>query len=313
MARPKKQSVEYFPHFSKGGRTIFILENKFGNDGYAFWFKLLEVLAESDGHYYDCSNISNWEFLLAKTRCSADTANEVIKTLIDLGKVDVLLWEQKRIIWVQNLVDHFTEIYRKRSATVPEKPSLCDGNPTTSTISDNEKPSTGDVSATETRERKGKKRKEKKIYPYEQIMDLWNKTCLSLPKVTRISGARQNKIKTRLEEFGTEASWLPTIEELFPRVQASDFLCGRSGNGSWKASFDWVFENSNNWVKIMEGNYDNKGAEKQQNSVRLGAGERIENGRRTYGTGAATIPISAPPRPSESYCWNEENQTWIML
>lgn len=44
MARPKKQTVDYFPHFVKGGRTIFILENKFGNDGYAFWFKLLEIL-----------------------------------------------------------------------------------------------------------------------------------------------------------------------------------------------------------------------------------------------------------------------------
>ena len=36
MARPKKQTVDYFPHFVKGGRTIFILENKFGNDGYAY-------------------------------------------------------------------------------------------------------------------------------------------------------------------------------------------------------------------------------------------------------------------------------------
>lgn len=54
MARPKKQTVDYFPHFVKGGRTIFILENKFGNDGYAFWFKLLEILGESEGWKIQC-------------------------------------------------------------------------------------------------------------------------------------------------------------------------------------------------------------------------------------------------------------------
>ena len=46
MARPRKQTVDYFPHYCKCGRTIFILENRFGNDGYAFWFKLLEILGD---------------------------------------------------------------------------------------------------------------------------------------------------------------------------------------------------------------------------------------------------------------------------
>ena len=82
MARPKKQTVDYFPHFVKGGRTIFILENKFGNDGYAFWFKLLEILGESEGHFYDCSNASNWEYLLAKTRVTEEKAKDIINVLI---------------------------------------------------------------------------------------------------------------------------------------------------------------------------------------------------------------------------------------
>ena len=320
MARPKKQSVEYFPHFTKGGRTIFILENKFGNDGYAFWFKLLEVLAESDGHYYDCSNNPNWEFLLAKTRCDEVTANDIIKTLIDLGKVDADLWE-KRVIWVQNLVDHFVEIYRRRSAVVPKKPSFRVENPTSKGVSDGENPTTGVVSDDKNPERKEKEREVKeskgkrKSYPYEDIVRLWNDTCVSLPRVQKLSDSRRNKIKCRLDEFGKdEAAWLPTAEALFEAVQASDFLCGRGGS-SWKASFDWLFDNSNNWVKVMEGNYANKGAAKpqQQNEPRLGVGEYIANGRRTYGSGQAVIPMDAPPRPSEKYCWNAESQNWIML
>lgn len=61
------------------------------------------------------------------------------------------------------------------------------------------------------------------------------------------------------------------------------------------------------WVKVMEGNYTNKGqAQRSSSGQNLGVGERIENGRRTYGTGTATIPMSAPPRPSDRYAWNSE-------
>lgn len=47
--------------------------------------------------------------------------------------------------------------------------------------------------------------------------------------------------------------------------------------------------------------------------VTLGEGERVENGRRTYGTGKATIPMNAPPRPSERHAWNLSTQSWIIL
>lgn len=49
-------------------------------------------------------------------------------------------------------------------------------------------------------------------------------------------------------------------------------------------------------------------------SVTLGAGEYIDNaGRRTYGSGRATIPNNAPARPSERYSWNASNQQWILI
>lgn len=123
MARPKKQKVEYFPHFVASGRTIFILESSYGNDGYAFWFKLLEILGDSEGHYYDCGNSANWKFLLAKTHVDEVSAEKIIQTLIDLGQVDEELWKEK-VIWVQNFVDNLTELYRKRSSNIPLKPLL---------------------------------------------------------------------------------------------------------------------------------------------------------------------------------------------
>jgi hypothetical protein len=124
MARPLKQTVDYFPHFCNGSKTLVILENHYGNDGYAFWFKLLEVLSKSNGHVYDCNNPAYWEFLLARTKVSEVIANEIIGILVNLGKLDAELW-QNRVIWCQNLVNNLDEVYRRRQTPLPQKPSYC--------------------------------------------------------------------------------------------------------------------------------------------------------------------------------------------
>ena len=69
MARPQKDIVSYFPHDANActGDTLTVLQSRFGNDGYAFWFKLLEKLASTEGHYIDCRNPTKWQLLLAKT------------------------------------------------------------------------------------------------------------------------------------------------------------------------------------------------------------------------------------------------------
>lgn len=328
MARPIKSTVEYFPHFAKSGRTVYILESRFGNDGYAFWFKLLELLCDSERQAYDCSQASNWNYLLAKSRCSDEQAKQIIKELVDLGKIDRELWEQKQVIWVQNLVNNLEPIYKKRREAIPTKEDYGQETPVTQVLSE-QKPANNSVSAAETPQRKGKESKEeerkekesKVVVPYAAVIDLWNSVCTAYPKVVKLTDSRRTKIKLRLGEFsGDPEQWLPLTRQLFDRVQASNFLHGDNRNG-WSATFDWLFENSGNWVKVKEGNYDNKGGYRpaQQrvttaSGVTLGVGEYIdETGRRTYGTGRATIPADAPARPSDRYSWDAGSKTWVML
>lgn len=126
MGRNSKQTADYFPHYAGGNsRTKFILESNWGNDGYAFWFKLLEILCAADGQYYDCWTAMNWEYLLAVTGVSADTAESILDTLADMGKVDAELWRKCRVIWVQSLMESLRSLYSKR-ASAPEKPSALD-------------------------------------------------------------------------------------------------------------------------------------------------------------------------------------------
>lgn len=90
--------------------------------------------------------------------------------------------------------------------------------------------------------------------PYQKVVDLWNQTTEGLPKVKALSSARRSAIKRIWSE--TNGS-LEQIEKVFQQVQSSDFLTGRSG-GWTGCGFDWVVKPAN-WLKIIEGNYQNKG------------------------------------------------------
>jgi hypothetical protein len=123
LGRPRKQTVDYFPHFvSTDSRTKFILEQSWGNDGYAFWFKLLELLGRSEGHYYDCSATANEKYLVALMKLDKDTISEILEVLADLGNIDKELWEERKVIWCQSLVDNLQDVYSKRTVSAPKRP-----------------------------------------------------------------------------------------------------------------------------------------------------------------------------------------------
>lgn len=124
MARPRKCTVDYFPHYVTGNsRTVFILEQKYGNDGYALWFKLLELLAVTDGHYVDFNDHTDLEFFAAKSKIDSELALEIIDQLATLKAIDRELWKHK-VVWCQNFVNNLSELYARRRISLPQKPSL---------------------------------------------------------------------------------------------------------------------------------------------------------------------------------------------
>ena len=85
----------------------------------------------------------------------------------------------------------------------------------------------------------------------ENICNLYNEICRSLPRCTKLSDKRIKVLKTRLKNYSVK-----DIEDAFKKAEASDFLSGR--NGAWGGcSFDWLIIESN-MIKVLEGNYDNK-------------------------------------------------------
>lgn len=331
MARPSKNNAEYFSHDADMRNDVKIkaLRRRFSHKGYAVWCFILETLTDTDYFEIDFNEVSQ-ELLAADFDITVEELREIVQYCEMIGLLQ--LTPENRLFSAAHQ-RRFSGLITKRERDRERLQNLINKRKQNETeviaakTSENEN-YRSDNSHSKVKESKGEKRKEEESkekksikYPYQGICDLWNSICVSLPKIAKLTEARKQKIRSRLDEFGCQPEeWLTTAETLFRRVQASDFLTGRKTD--WKASFDWVFDNGKNWVKVTEGNYDNKGCgfnRSAQTGVQaqggqLGVGEFIDgSGRRTYGSGRATIPQDAPPRPSERHQWSAESNTWIIL
>jgi hypothetical protein len=124
MARPNKNTVDYFPHDCTHKKTIYILKNRYGNEGYAFWFQLLELLGKSEGHFINCNDTTTWLFLTAETGINDDKKTlDILNLLAEMHAIDKKLWKHK-IIWSQNFVERLADVYHRRKIKIPQKPII---------------------------------------------------------------------------------------------------------------------------------------------------------------------------------------------
>jgi len=120
----------------------------------------------------------------------------------------------------------------------------------------------------------------------DAIVSLWNKT--NLKHVTKITDTRKSKIKTRLKEKEFIDGWETAILKM-----SESNLCLEAG---W-ATMDFLIDNSNNYIKVLEGKYDNPGVRK----VELSANKRPDI--KDYGN------LSDPRMRVKAY--QEDMKKWV--
>jgi len=97
---------------------------------------------------------------------------------------------------------------------------------------------------------KNVKNEKKEDICYQQIADMYNNTCVSFPRLTKLSDARKKAIKARLKTYTAD-----DLQKAFTLAEQSDFLKG-ANNRNWSATFDWMLKDTN-LAKILDGNYTN--------------------------------------------------------
>lgn len=84
------------------------------------------------------------------------------------------------------------------------------------------------------------------------VIEAWNKLSLSKLVAIKPNTNRYKMLKARINEFGIEK-----VIEAIESINNSDFLKGQNDR-SWVITFDWLIK-PNNFTKVLEGNYLNKG------------------------------------------------------
>jgi len=94
-------------------------------------------------------------------------------------------------------------------------------------------------------------RSEPKKGEAQLIVEFYNKTVADtkLPKCIKLTGKRKKEIAARMHEYGIDK-----VYEAIQKAAASKF-CNGDGPRGWRADIDFIM-NTNSFVKILEGKYD---------------------------------------------------------
>lgn len=85
----------------------------------------------------------------------------------------------------------------------------------------------------------------------EWFLKNYHETCVSLPRVMKLSDKRRKAIIKILNKFSKD-----DILDCFDRIEESDFLIGNNDRG-WKADIDFILR-EDKFINILEGKYGGK-------------------------------------------------------
>ncbi len=91
---------------------------------------------------------------------------------------------------------------------------------------------------------------------YETYRNLWNDMAVinGLNVVAKLSPTRIGKIKARIEEAADFEKLFP---QLLEKITDSRFLTG-ANDREWKINLDWLIKNDTNYLKVIEGEYNDR-------------------------------------------------------
>lgn len=286
MARPRKAGIEYFPFDTDffSDKKIRILKSRFGADGITIYIYLLCEIYRN-GYYIRIDE--DYEYIIADDLgMRNEKVKQVMKFLLERSLLDSTLFQSDTIITSLGIQRRFQEAVKGRASKseieveerywlLPEKETQpfikCTHNPDYSekNPSYSEK-NPGYSEKNDTKESKVNKSKEKEIKgntvtvsnetvcqtDVRHIVEEWNELeTYGVKSISRLSSGSQRyqRLVARIKQYSVE-----DVLSAINKIKRSDFLQGKNNRG-WAITFDW-FILPNNFPKVLEGNYDNRGA-----------------------------------------------------
>src|SRR5512146_2683637 len=100
MARPRSDSMDYFPHDcdASGDEKIAMLRAQFGNDGYAFYFILLERIYHAKDKRLLIDTPLALKVLLDRLMVSEERFAEMMSLAVQIKLFNGTAWDREKTI-----------------------------------------------------------------------------------------------------------------------------------------------------------------------------------------------------------------------
>jgi hypothetical protein len=116
MARPKKEGLEYFPHDtdSVNDEKVEALRMLYGNDGYAFYFILLERIYRTKHAELDVSDAETIQILSRKVGVTTQEFDSMLKTALKRDCFDAKEYEVRGVLTSNGIKKRVIPVMEKR-------------------------------------------------------------------------------------------------------------------------------------------------------------------------------------------------------
>ncbi len=112
--RPERHDADYFPFYAKDGKTLFILEGKYGCKGTGFFTNVLRFLTLQKDHYFCIADDADREWFFAKMKCDELSGMEMLHLMSKTGKLYSPLWISRQVIVSPDLLESLKPLYQNR-------------------------------------------------------------------------------------------------------------------------------------------------------------------------------------------------------
>ena len=228
----------YFPHFCNARNDIKIkrMMKQLGNEAYAIYFMLLEVLREQPGMKYPLHDI---DLLEDELRTSKEKITLVIQRY-DLFEIDENNFFSPRLIeYMQPYLEK-----RQRALNAINKRWGTDTNVNTNV-------DTKRVEQSRVEQSREINADAPLSFDFVSFLSYFNQNRGQMPEIANITDRRRQLIEALLTVHSKKH-----IFTVLNKAKESRFLQGQNERG-WKATLDWLII-IENFEKVLAGNYDNK-------------------------------------------------------
>jgi len=119
MANRIKETAEYFPFFVKDGKTLFVLQRKYGLSGIGFFTQIMRMLSQSPAHYYVYGDEYEKDRLNVYVGMCENDVRAYLADMVKTGKINEELWKDRDVIYSEDFALSLSELYRRRQKSPP--------------------------------------------------------------------------------------------------------------------------------------------------------------------------------------------------